>query len=164
MTAINFSKKSTQSRRDLMKRSNSSKHDLMRDDGENDTVVVEKSVRFPLDVSSDVRTRDNSLQSMNKRRRFMRRGSRSASMMLSAATVSLEEVLDRAVNCCKQSRAMKDQVARIEAEPYNMGGCRPRGLITMKDINESLLSIQTVDSVSEHDGLGLFDGIENRIL
>jgi hypothetical protein len=80
-------------------------------------------------------TREDTLQSMNTRRRFKRRGSKSSSMMM----MDLAALSEVSVECAEGS-------THDTTESIHQQEDRRNGLVSMQEINESFSSLATNDS------------------
>jgi hypothetical protein len=80
-------------------------------------------------------TREDTLQSMNTRRRFKRRGSKSSSMMM-MDIAALSEV--SSFECSEGSTHPTESIYQQED--------RRNGLVSMQEINESFSSLATYDT------------------
>jgi hypothetical protein len=88
-------------------------------------------------------TREDALQPMNTRRRFKRRGSKSASMMmmdLSALSElsELSALYEVSIKCSEGSTHTPESIYQQED--------RRNGLVSMQEINESFSSLATYDT------------------
>lgn len=114
--------------------------------GKSKAVSVSSRVKFLLakEIKMNV-SGDESLQSTNSRRRFMRRGSRSPSMMHAALSVqSMGDLLSIDYSLSSQPCSL------------HRNGNRSDSLTSMNELNTSFSSLQAVDSstkISKFNGL-----------
>jgi hypothetical protein len=82
-------------------------------------------------------TREDTLQSMNTRRRFKRRGSKSASMMMMDLS-ALSALYEVSIECSEGSTHTPESIYQQED--------RRNGLVSMQEINESFSSLTSCDT------------------
>jgi hypothetical protein len=85
-------------------------------------------------------TREDTLQSMNTRRRFKRRGSKSSSMMM----MDLAALSEVSFECAEGSTHSAESIYQQED--------RRNGLVSMQEVNESFSSLVTYDTADCRTG------------